>query len=741
MHTNKITVCLRCMLSLLLCALFLFSSGVAQGLSNQTADLLWQSKISADLWQLMETSSDTDIITVWLWKDKNPISQAIDTALRNEKGFDPDVYENDLRFEAEVVPNLLSKLQGGIMLTDTNNILSRDSDAVKNAVYEAKEAYSTAKTEILRREYTKANTEFVQKYVDTDKREVLYFSNYTSTLIVEATKAEIKEYAKTCEVTEISLFVRELQEPEEDVAFEQIHADSELGTKSIEYNLGAGYKGNGVTIGIIEAGGYYNTNHPQLRDIHGTTEDAQLRVLNNASADGTPLSVGVSGHATKVAALLIGQEVTANGKTYNEGLVPMAKAIVTPIIYADHVVNAIGRLKDAGCDVINYSGGSANGSAYSEYDKEVDREIINCNVVFVKSAGNIKHDDDTNEVITNSISISSPGKAVNAITVGNAYTKSGFSTALTAPYKMGKSSSYSQASCLPNKPDISAPGCNLCYTTVAGENTPITGTSLAAPMVTGVIAQMMEANPSLKNDNAANKKIKSMLIASADYHKINPDRNNSAYYYIDDTPVENFLREVSGAGLVNAVKAVNIARGINSYSQAYDLLLQSTVNKVSLGTLSPGEKVRIVMNFEKVYIQNEPYISPSHPLDDLNISLWNSNSEVAQSNSVFQNVEIIEYVVPANGGGVYHCDIDAYNMFSETVPNSVTWFKWRPADLNNDNIVSLTDYLILSGCINNTTVMIPEKEYIADVNKDGVIDSNDLALISAYIAGEPVVLQ
>ena len=47
----------------------------------------------------------------------------------------------------------------------------------------------------------------------------------------------------------------------------------------------------------------------------------------------------------------------------------------------------------------------------------------------------------------------------------------------------------------------------------------------------------------------------------------------------------------------------------------------------------------------------------------------------------------------------------------------------------------------LNGCINNTTVMIPEKEYIADVNKDGVIDSNDLALISAYIAGEPVVLQ
>ncbi len=744
MKANKLTVFLRCAVSLLLCTVLLFSSGVAQGLSEEILNPSWRAKINDDLWEAMEGLDDDDIVTVWLWKQSDPIRQSINTALRAEKGMDPDVYEDSDRFEAQVVPTLLSSLQGGIMLSDTSAILSRDSEPVKNAVNEVKAEYAAARKEITRREYTKANTDFVEKYVDEENRSILYFSNYTSTLILEATRSEIIEYAKTSEVTEVSLFIRELQVAEEDVAFEQILADSSLGTKSAEFNAGMGYKGSGVTIGIIEAeGGYYDDEHPQLRGINGDSETAQLRILNNATPNGSPLNnVGVTEHATHVTTLLVGQTAKEGDVEYNhEGIVPLAKAIVTPVRYSDNVVIAIRNLTDAGCTVINYSGGSANGPEYSNYDKEVDQAIINSNVVFVKSAGNIKIDKNTKEVIENTISVSSPGKAANAITVGNAHTKSNTGTKMSVPYKMISGSSYREADYMPNKPDIAAPGNNLCYTNVEGDEEFVGGTSIAAPIVTGVIAQMMEANTSLKNDG---KRVKSILLASADYHKINPMRDPSSIrynIYDCDAPDSNFLREVSGAGLVNALKAVNVAKGISSSTEAATLLDQAQVGVVSLGTLLPGEKVRIVLTFNKVYRDNEVQISSTHPIDNINLSLWNTTAEVANSNSVVNNVEIIEYIVPPNGGGVYHCDIDAGDMYSINVPYSVTWIKWLPGDLNGDGSVNTLDHTLMYIFINNYNRFPPEKENVADVNKDGVVDVDDLSLLADYLSGEPVVLQ
>lgn len=75
--------------------------------------------------------------------------------------------------------------------------------------------------------------------------------------------------------------------------------------------------------------------------------------------------------------------------------------------------------------------------------------------------------------------------------------------------------------------------------TTSGVVTKKSGTSFAAPIVTGVIAQMMEAKEGLKSSP---KKVKSILLASADYHKINPDRVQTKYWYcIDDNVVGNFL--------------------------------------------------------------------------------------------------------------------------------------------------------------------------------------------------------
>ena len=735
MKANKFVVFLRCSVSLLLCTVLLFSSGIAQGLSDEILNPSWRAKINDDLWEAMEGLDDDDIITVWLWKQNEPIRQSINTALRAEKGMDPDVYEDSDRFEAQVVPTLLSSLQGGILLSDTSAILSRDSEPVKNAVTEAKAEYAAARKEITRREYTEANTDFVEKYVDEENRSILYFSNYTSTLILEATKSEIIEYAKTSEVTEISLHIEVEAVPEEDIAFSQIHADTISGTKSSDFNSGQGYKGRGVTIGIIEVNGHFEPTHPQLSSIFGTEDDAQLIIRDNAGVNGAPLNLGVHGHATYVTTLLVGQAYTVenNPSTHEddeiyEGIAPLAKAIVTPIVTGDDMIRAVQKLADQECDVINISAGIIDNDGYGYYDKEFDKEIINSDLVVVKSAGNISHNSN-NEVTNGSDFVSSPGNAANAITVGNAYTKDNYDSTLNAPYKMISSSAYNEESYLTNKPDISAPGCNICYVTTGGVVTEKHGTSFSAPIVTGVIAQMMEANEDLKNSP---KKVKSILLASADYHKINPDRDQTTYdYCIDDVDVGNFFREVSGAGLVNAGRAINMAKGISTNTDVRDLT-STGYTIVSAGSISSGEKIRVVMTF---YKNNSNTIGSDLMRDnvDLYIKYNYSSTLLDTSTSSVNNVEIVEYKVPRDeSGGTVNCVFDVKRLYSPKIPISYTVYKWKPGDVNGDGITNSVDASIISRYDANFITLSPEQLFIADINKDCVVNSIDQAWVLQY---------
>ena len=218
-------------LSLILTVCMLFTSTA----SMQDAEVNnWKDKINANVWVAIDETPDSDSIPVWLWL-KGVDDAAITKTMIREKGFDPAVYEDENRFNKEIVPKI-----------------SLRSGRAVNAKFDE---YVVAKREIVSREYSKANNDFIKRNLKNKNRKILYNSRFTSTLVLEATKAEIEAYAKNQKVEEISLFVDMPLTPEMDVLKQQINADDVTGTKSPLFNSGSGYKGNGVNIGILEATG------------------------------------------------------------------------------------------------------------------------------------------------------------------------------------------------------------------------------------------------------------------------------------------------------------------------------------------------------------------------------------------------------------------------------------------------------------------------------------------------------
>ena len=200
-----------------------------------------------------------------------------------------------------------------------------------------------------------------------------------------------------------------------------------------------------------------------------------------------------------------------------------------PVVYGSDVINGISQLAELGVTVINYSGGSGNTLDYPSYDREVDNIIKSTGISFVVSAGNEGNNDPADDPDDPQYPcITSPGKAYNAITVGNLRTKSGTYASVTTTYSMSSSSSYAENSNIANKPDVVAPGSYIAYVSSGTTVSSSSGTSCAAPLITGVVAQLHQYRNSIKVNPTLTK---AMLLIGASNDKISTTNNKLFIYF------------------------------------------------------------------------------------------------------------------------------------------------------------------------------------------------------------------
>ena len=160
------------------------------------------------------------------------------------------------------------------------------------------------------------------------------------------------------------------------------------------------------------------------------------------------------------------------------------------------------------------------------------------------------------------------------------------------------------------------------------------------------MAQLHQARPLHRTNPTATKAI---IIAGAS-HDLLKDSNS------DSQVSENaYLKNKSGAGLVNAIKSIEIAEDYNYTSAQFHV----GANVTSMPDIDPcgslyvpaGKKVRLVMTFNKI---DDAEVPTTGLTDNVNFAVYNNNTDalVAWSSAVYNNVEIIEFT--ANQSASYY---------------------------------------------------------------------------------------
>jgi bacillopeptidase F len=261
-----------------------------------------------------------------------------------------------------------------------------------------------------------------------------------------------------------------------------------------------GYNGTGVTVGVVDTG--IDVNHPALKATYrGTKADGTMDHNYNFfdATKGRKDAYDDNKHGTHVAGTIAGQ---AAGDRPATGVAPGAKLIASKILSASGSGTLQGVMKglewmlaptdsegknadpSKAPDVINNSWGTNDGKLLTF--QKLMQSFLAAGIEPVFAAGNSG---------PRAGSVGSPGSYPEVISVAatdKADKVASFSSRGPSPIKDATGSD--------RKPDIAAPGHQIMSTLPGGGYAALSGTSMAAPAVAGVVALILSKHKDLTHD-------------------------------------------------------------------------------------------------------------------------------------------------------------------------------------------------------------------------------------------------
>ncbi|MBQ7907304.1 MAG: S8/S53 family peptidase [Clostridia bacterium] len=674
--------------------------------ASQVEELEGNSKITAQLKEKMDSVEDDEYIPVYIWLNSHNdfvVYEALSRTYNEEINV-----ENEQLFIDSRTQNSLDELKAEINSFDKDTNSRANFDTKKKHIKNTKAGSRLSDDQIERflesddrQQEIIANVEQTQyisewrnaryninqfinrefeKRLDMERCRNVSPDIQLAFVELETTKSYIYELEKLNMVDSIGLLFSE-----EDVSIETSTETEVSENNSYNYHMNPidgleNYDGTNIKIGVIE---YIELNSNGKYEIGFTRYAPHFfnKVLGEDiityedlwNDSDNVLRGSMTEHARSVLSILWGDSaesdysVTENETTIPSGTVYGGIAPNAKIFYSCYRENdddendeykylkkSIRWCISKNVSVINMSFRAGKEHVYDYMDRYLDCIITQYRVSIVKSSGNDSADNN----------VTSPGLAYNVITVGNMTAN----VDSAGKYIISGDSCYNEENYLPNKPDICAFGTNIVMLTKNGlnKNTQYTvgsGTSFAAPMVTGTIALMMQANPSLVGNPTM---VKAILMNTASTTNISTtndgyadwDYFNCNYSYVD---AEVVLREKTGAGLLNIPAAV----ASSILSKSFSVRVDSSIDTIKTGNyyFNAGQKIKATLVFEKNYY--EMIDSADIKTTNFALSMRNANNnQVVSTFSEVNNVQMFEGEIETSG--LYYFEIINLNYFEGT---------------------------------------------------------------------------
>ena len=277
--------------------------------------------------------------------------------------------------------------------------------------------------------------------------------------------------------------------------------------------------GKGVKVAIIDTG--IDLSHPEFKGV--TIEWADLVNRRDSAYDD-------NGHGTHVAGIIAaqGRWSTIFSGFKLKGVAPDVSLIVIKAIEASgkgdetRVATGVSTAVANGADIIVLSLGGDTRTIFGTNTENAVKRAVEKGVYVIAAAGN-------KEETQSSCTVTSPASVEGVIAVG-AVDRDG----VVADFSCRGSGKEGAGSVLPGipsptqgtqdphkKPEVVAPGVEVLSAWEGGGYALASGTSQAAPVVAGVLALVLEANPSLQTGAPGNQglstveRVKSALMSTS----------------------------------------------------------------------------------------------------------------------------------------------------------------------------------------------------------------------------------
>lgn len=398
-----------------------------------------------------------------------------------------------------------------------------------------------------------------------------------------------------------------------------------------------GLDGSGIKVSVIDSG--VNSDHPALTTVTLRENFAGMDDVNDHANHGTPVACIIA----------------SNDSTY-KGMAPSAEIFSArtggnplhgPPTFEARVILAMDWSIEHGANILSLSQAKDRFTPYGIFNptdgrswltKYIDQRIYIDNITMVVITGN-------KEFIFNQFgNILVPGDTYNGITTG--------ATDETFNKVIGSSGHGLTDSPQRTKVDVVAPGENIhsCNADWATEDDfdLHSGTSFAAPHVSGLAALLHQY---LRDNNRTVNPllIKAAIINSAKKIK---DISGAEWSHLSQRPLDTD----QGAGRINALEAY---KTLNDSGRVY-MGKVNTNNPayyyINISDAPTNLTVTLTWNRHVTDADSDP-----PPLNDLDLRLFDSSeTQVNESNSIYDNVEHIHYGITNNG--LYNIEVYPYDV-------------------------------------------------------------------------------